>query len=93
MTDTTDTAAGAEAPRLLPVAEGAERLGQTEAWYLRQLRARQLPGRKVGRKWMLTESDISEAIERCAIAATPLPAGPFPSMSPTSRRRIARRGA
>ncbi|NKU15070.1 hypothetical protein GS928_18215 [Rhodococcus hoagii] len=80
MTETADTT-----PRLLAVAEGAERLGQTEAWYLRQLRARQLPGRKVGRKWMLTESDIREAIERTAVSAVaPMPSGPFPSVSPTT---------
>ncbi len=87
MTETADTTL-----RLLAVAEGAERLGQTEAWYLRQLRARQLPGRKVGRKWMLTESDIREAIERTAVSAVaPMPSGPFPSVSPTTRRRLAQR--
>ncbi|ORM13197.1 hypothetical protein A5N70_20915 [Prescottella equi] len=97
MPDMTDATASPEPTtdpvRVLPVAEGAKRLGQTEAWYLRQLRARKLPGHKIGRKWMLTEGDVREAIERTAIQAiAPMPSGPFSSLSPTSRRRLQRGG-
>ncbi|MBM4716195.1 DNA-binding protein [Rhodococcus hoagii] len=87
----TDTATEA-ALRVIPVAEGAKRLGQTEAWYLRQLRERKLPGHKIGRKWALTEDDIRQALELTAIAATPRTVDPA-GLTRTSRRRIGRRTA
>lgn len=90
MTDTVE--AVDSTPRLMTVAEGATRLGQTEAWYLRQLRGRHLPGHKIGRKWMLSEGDIRDAIELCAIAATPRQVDPA-GLTPTSRRRANRRVA
>lgn len=81
MTDTDTT------PRVFTVADGATRLGQTEAWYLRQLRGRHLPGHKIGRKWMLTEDDIRQALELTAVAATPRMPDPA-GLTRTSRRRI-----
>ncbi|MFC9514369.1 helix-turn-helix domain-containing protein [Nocardiaceae bacterium NPDC056970] len=80
------------APQAFTVADGAARLGQTEAWYLRQLRGRHLPGHKIGRKWMLTEDDIRQALELTAIAATPRMPDPA-GLTPTSRRRANRRAA
>lgn len=82
--------ADVRAETTLPVSEGAERLGQSTEWYLRQLRARKLPGHKIGRTWRLTESDIAEALKITAVPAivrTPDPAG----LTPTSRRRLNRR--
>ncbi len=83
MSDTT------EAIHAFPVADGAARLGQTEAWYLRRLRDRKLPGHKIGRKWMLTEDDVRQALELTAVAAEP----PLidDGLTPTTRRRMARR--
>ncbi|WP_064078352.1 hypothetical protein [Prescottella equi] len=83
MTDTT------EAIHAFPVADGAARLGQTEAWYLRQLRNRKLPGHKIGRKWMLTEDDIRQALELTAIAATPKYVDPA-GLSQRSRQHLNR---
>lgn len=57
----------------LPVSVGAERLGVSEDWYLRQLRKSRFPGRKIGRSWRLTESDIRAAIEIVARPAVSLP--------------------
>lgn len=85
MADTTDL-------ELLTVAKGAELIHRTEDWYTKQLRARKLPGRKVGRFWMLTRSDIEAAIDsmaRPAIAPKPDPAG----LTVGSRRRLNRRMA
>lgn len=72
------------------VADGAARLGQTEAWYLRQLRARKLPGHKIGRQWRLTESDLTQALEITAVAAV---VAPVDIATPTTRRRYSRRRA
>lgn len=81
--------------QMFTVPEVAELLGPhvTDEWLTRQLRARKIPGRKVGRYWMLTRADIEAAIEsmaRPAIAPKPDAAG----LTRTSRRRLsARRGA
>ncbi len=81
MTETADTT-----PRLLAVAEGAERLGQTRGLVPAPASRTPTPRPQVGRKWMLTESDIREALERTAVSAVaPMPSGPFPSVSPTTR--------
>lgn len=79
---------------LYTVPEVAELLGPhvTVEWLTRQLRARKIPGRKVGRYWMLTRADIEAAIEsmaRPAIAPKPDPAG----LTRTSRRRLNRGAA
>lgn len=74
-----------------PVTEGAERLGVSVDWYLRQLRARKLPGHKLNNKWRLTEDDLNEALRLTAMPAlTPKsdPAG----LTAGSRRRLQRRG-
>lgn len=58
------------------VAEAAAKLGITEAWYLRQLRARNLPGHKLGRNWRLTDDDIAQALELTAQARLPATGSP-----------------
>lgn len=76
--------------RLYQLPEAAELLHVTETWLTKQLRDRRLPGRKVARRWMMTEGDIAEAIESMAspaIAPRPDPAG----LTRTSRRRLNRR--
>lgn len=68
---------------------GAQRLGVTTGWYLTQLRARKLPGHKLGNRWRLTEEDVQKALEltyRPARVVPPDPAG----LTPTSRRRLNR---
>ncbi len=78
--------------RLYSVAEAAELLHVTEDWYLKRLRARKLPGHKSGRTWTLSVEDIQAAkgaMAVPAIAPKPDPAG----LTPTSRRRLSRRGS
>ena len=71
------------------VAEGAVRLGVTTDWYMRQLRARKLPGHKIGRTWRLTDDDLTKALELTAIAANPTHTDPA-GLTPGSRRRLNR---
>lgn len=71
------------------VAEGAARLGVTTDWYMRQLRARKLPGHKIGRTWRLTDDDLTKALELTAIAANPTHTDPA-GLTPGSRRRLNR---
>lgn len=71
------------------VAEGAARLGVTTDWYMRQLRARKLPGHKIGRTWRLTDDDLTKALELTAISANPTHTDPA-GLTPGSRRRLNR---
>ncbi|MFE3196233.1 helix-turn-helix domain-containing protein [Nocardia sp. NPDC059240] len=41
----------------------ADRIGASRDWVMRQLRTGRFPGRKVGRDWRMTESDILASIE------------------------------
>jgi hypothetical protein len=51
-------------PLTYDLAEAAQRIGGvSEKWLAARLRAGKLPGRKVGRKWRMTASDIEAAVE------------------------------
>ena len=85
-------------PLLFTLDQTATVLGCKPRWLADQLRARRFPGRKVGRKWMLSEDDLDEIVRRCAVApqAAP-PAGvaipavsQVGSMTPTTARRMRR---
>lgn len=76
--------------RLYTVEEAAQILRVTERWLAGRLRARELPGHKVGRNWRMTHEDIEAAVESMAmpaVAAVPDPHG----LTRTSRRRANRR--
>ncbi|MDJ0413813.1 excisionase family DNA-binding protein [Rhodococcus opacus] len=85
MTETDD----AGVPQTFPVSEGARRLGVTEDWYLRQLRAKKLPGHKIGRTWRLTDSDVLQALDLTYQPADPVLPDAW-GLTPTSRRRLNR---
>lgn len=72
------------------VAEAAAKLRVTEAWYVNQLRARNLPGHKLGRQWRLTDDDIAQALELTAQPAFPQPRDPS-GLTPRSRAHLERR--
>lgn len=78
-----------DSPLTMSVADAAQRLGVTEDWYLRQLRARKLPGHKLGRAWRLTEDDVRKALELTYQPARMVPADPA-GLTPGSRRRLER---
>lgn len=69
-----------------PVTEGAERLGVSVDWYMRQLRARKLPGHKLNNKWRLTEDDLNEALRLTAMPAQTV--RDHAGLTPGSRRRF-----
>lgn len=87
-------------PFLFTLDQTAQRLGCKPRWLADQLRARRFPGHKVGRKWMLTEDDVHEIVQRCAVVAEasqctgsatpPIPQGS--SMTRTTARRLRRAG-
>ncbi|MGI5222991.1 helix-turn-helix domain-containing protein [Nocardia sp. CA-290969] len=76
---------------LYTLEEAAEMLHVTRIWYMRRLRDRTFPGRKVGRNWMLTPGDIEAAVEKMASPAA-VPLGDPHGLTRTSRRRVTRRG-
>ncbi len=65
--------------------------GPSEDWLRAQLRARKLPGRKAGRSWRMTDSDIAEAIRLLAMPALVATAPPNPTgLSARSRTHLER---
>ncbi|MDV6230862.1 MerR family transcriptional regulator [Rhodococcus cercidiphylli] len=89
--ESTASEAGPTPPAALTfdVEVGAQRLGVSTDWYLRQLRARKLPGHKLGNRWRLTDDDLAKALELTAVAANPTAADPA-GLTPGSRRRLNR---
>jgi excisionase family DNA binding protein len=74
---------------LITVEEGAARLGVSRDWYMRQLRARKLPGHKLNNKWRLSEQDLADALDITAMPASVVHADPA-GLTPRSRSRINR---
>jgi hypothetical protein len=58
-------------PLVYDLDEASAKLGKSERWLADKLRARRFPGRKVGRTWKLTQDDLDEIIQLCAIARQP----------------------
>lgn len=52
---------------LLNVEQASVALGCTPKWLADQLRARRFPGRKIGRKWMLSGEYVDEILKICAV--------------------------
>lgn len=79
------------APDLFTPEQVAARLSAdghiTADWIITQLRTKKWQGRKIGRRWYLTEADIQANLDRAFSAATPPPAPPASGVSPRSRRR------
>lgn len=73
--------------------EATEIIGApSERWLIEQLRAARFPGRKVARRWRLTEEDLAEALDICrngygrADSKVTLVVG----LTPRSRRRVSK---
>lgn len=83
---------------LFTLEEAASGLGCNPRWLADQLRDRRFPGRKVGRKWMLSADDIDEIVRLCAVGcesrAADVSTNPllpqFTSMTSTTARRLQR---
>lgn len=75
--------------------EAAERIGGvSEKWLAAQLRSRKIPGRKVGRKWRMTQGDIDACLDIFKVCPNPKPdrtvtaSGASDGLTRTSRRRM-----
>jgi hypothetical protein len=83
---------------LIELAGAAAEIGCTERWLADKLRAGRFPGKKIGRKWMLSEDDIAAILQICSVSPsafstdiTPC-ASPSSSMTKTTRRRLQQAG-
>jgi hypothetical protein len=77
------------------LAEAAERIGGvSEKWLAAQLRSRKIPGRKVGRKWRMTQGDIDACLDIFKVCPNPKPdrtvaaSGASVGLTRTSHRRV-----
>jgi Helix-turn-helix domain len=85
-------------PRLtFDIPAAARLIGSSDRWLADQLRAGRFPGRKVGRRWMLTRDDLDEILRLCAVVPTAahtsdadIAARPGTSMTRTTARRLRR---
>jgi hypothetical protein len=85
-------------PLTYDLAEAARRIGGiSEKWLATQLRQGKLRGRKVGRHWRMTDTDIKDAVERFGVGpqtnsvergSVRVEGGPS-GLTKTSRRRLA----
>ena len=72
-------------------ADSAQQMGCSERWLIEQLRANRFPGRKVARRWRLTDQDIADALDicandfRCPTADVAMVTG----LTPRSRKKVA----
>jgi hypothetical protein len=76
----------------------AAEIGCTARWLGDQVRAGRFPARKIGRRWMFTDTDIVAILEICSVSPHACSnnnhLGPVTeaksSMTPTTRRRLQR---
>ena len=78
------------APQTYTVDQAAEILHVTPDWLRRRLCERRLPGRKLGRTWVLTDADIQQALDIAYREATTVPADPS-GLSTRSRTTLNRK--
>jgi hypothetical protein len=77
---------------LSDLSQAAARIPCSERWLADNLRAGNFPGHKIGRKWMLSDENITEIIHLCAVptAFSAVSAESASSMTPTTARRVQR---
>jgi len=79
------------APHVYTVAEAATILHVTPDWLARRLCEKKLPGRKLGRRWVLTAADLQQALDLTYSA--PVAPRPDPSGLSARSRKAQRRKA
>ena len=78
--------------------QAAESIPCKERWLAGGLRSGRFPGKKIGRKWMLSDDDIATIIKICSVAPAAfstdagLCAAPASSMTRTTLRRLQQSG-
>jgi len=80
---------------LMDLSQAAAALRCSERWLADNLRAGRFPAKKIGRKWVLGDGDITAILEICtanhapAFSADPAVSGsPSSSMTKTTARRL-----
>jgi len=79
---------------LRDLGQAATELRCSERWLADQLRAGRFPGKKIGRRWVLGDDDITGILQICSVipAASStdaaLSAAPSSSMTKTTLRRL-----
>ncbi|MBF6328762.1 hypothetical protein [Nocardia transvalensis] len=75
-----------------PLAFVVEKTGvPSEDWLRRRLNARQIPGRRAGREWRMTLSDMAALVEYMATGPSRPVTTDSTGLTPASRRRLERR--
>ena len=89
-------------PEVISDVELAERWNISARWLQDRFRSGEFPGRKISRRWFVTDDDIAEILKRIAIpvkdakiARVALSAGApqTSSMTKTTARRLGHKGA
>jgi hypothetical protein len=79
---------------LMGLGEAAAELHCSERWLADNLRAGRFPAKKIGRKWVVSDDDITAILEICSVRTTTVPTGmdflgeSQCSMTSTTRRRL-----
>jgi excisionase family DNA binding protein len=79
---------------LLTIAQAAARIPCSERWLADKLRAGEFPAHKIGRRWMLSDENITAILQICSVTPTAVPintglcAKPLTSMTKTTARRL-----
>jgi hypothetical protein len=82
---------------LMDLSEAATELHCSERWLADNLRAGRFPAKKIGRKWLWSDEDITTILEICSVTPTAFSAGTAlgasaSSMTPITARRIKSQG-
>ena len=82
---------------LLDLGQAAAKLHCSERWLADNLRAGRFPGKKIGRKWVLSADDIAAILQICSVNHVPpfsvdsaVRHPPSTSMTKTTLRRLER---
>jgi Helix-turn-helix domain len=79
---------------VMNLARAAVEIGCSERWLADRVRAGRFPARKIGRRWMFADGDITAILEMCSVSPAVVPAETEnsldfeSSMTATTRRRL-----
>jgi hypothetical protein len=80
---------------LMDLAQAAAEIGASERWLADNLRAGRFPAKKIGRRWKLSDDDISAILQICSVnhasvfsVDSSVGVSPSSSMTKTTARRL-----
>jgi hypothetical protein len=84
---------------IMDLGQAAAKLHCSERWLADNLRAGRFPAKKIGRKWVLDDDDISAILQICSVnqasafsAHSSVSTSPSSSVTKTTLRRLQQRG-